>query len=209
MEVYRGYKSKNIFLARRKMNSDAFWKKASVLTSFIFPWNSDAPPNLLFRALHDSRHLYFRFDVIDSSIIVSKESRDKMVVLNSDRVEIFFRSDEDMKFYYGLEMDPEGRVLDYKAEYYRKFDYSWKWKGITVRSDYTVNGYRVWGCIPLKSLEKMNLLKNNSLQVGLFRGKCIQDPGGEISFKWISWAKPESETPDFHIPSAFGRLDLG
>jgi hypothetical protein len=25
---------------------------------------------------------------------------------------------------------------------------------------------------------------------------------------WISWLKPTSETPDFHIPSAFGTLVL-
>lgn len=188
------------------MNFDAFWKKSTALSSFIYPWDEEPPPATIFRALCDKNYFYFRFDVIDTNIIVEKLTNDKMSVLTSDRVEIFFRTGKEMNPYYGLEMDPLGRVLDYKAEYYRNFDYQWKWDGITIRSEYTLNGYRVWGSIPMESLRTLNLLSDNKLQAGLFRGKCIKNPEGEVAFKWISWVRPDSEQPDFHIPSAFGEF---
>jgi hypothetical protein len=208
MQIYQVHTIKKSFFSRKKMNNDSFWQKGKALTSFILPWDKDNPPSTIFRALHDTKNFFFRFDVIDTDIHVNKETNDKMAVLSSDRVEIFFRSDRGMKLYYGLEMDPSGRVMDYKAEYYRKFDYNWKWEGITIRSKYTLNGYRVWGSIPLVSLRNMKLLSDNKIQAGLFRGRCINASPDEPVFKWISWVKPDSETPDFHIPSAFGELKL-
>lgn len=194
----------------RKMNHDPFWKGSNVLTSFSSPWTDAPVPAIIFRAVHDTRYFYFRFDVIDTDIIASrKHLKNKMAVLESDRVEIFFRSDRNMKPYYCLEMDPAGRVLDYKAEYHRNFDYDWSWPDITVRSVYCLNGYKVWGKIPLGMLRSMNLLKDNKIEAGLFRGKCLKTPDGETAFNWISWAKPDSETPDFHVPSAFGKLEMG
>ncbi len=195
-------------MGRTMMNFDPFWTGAEALSSFVYPWDAETVPTTIFRSLHDKRHFYFRFDVIDCDIVVERGTADKMAVLNSDRVEIFFRSNEKMQPYYGLEMDPLGRVLDYKAEFYRKFDYKWRWKGITVRSAFTLNGYRVWGCITLNSLRSLNLISDNRLQAGLFRGKCISHTPAEVSFKWISWIRPHSEQPDFHIPSAFGELIL-
>jgi hypothetical protein len=196
MKIYQVNKIKMDFFSGKKMNLDPFWKSSSALTSFIFPWDDEAPPATIFRALQDRKYFYFRFDVIDTDIYVDKSSGNKMAVLDSDRVEIFFRSGEEMNPYYGLEMDPIGRVLDYKAEYYRKFDYKWTWPAATVRSSYTLNGYRVWGRIPLESLKSLNIFDGSKLEAGLFRGN------------WMSWVKPESETPDFHIPSAFGELRL-
>jgi hypothetical protein len=208
MQNYHVNTIKKSFFSRKKMNNDLFWQKSKPLTDFILPWDNETPPSIIFRALHDTKNLFFRFDVIDTDILVNKETDDKMAVLHSDRVEIFFRSDKDMMLYYGLEMDPLGRVLDYKAEYYRRFDYKWKWEGITIRSRYTLNGYRVWGSIPLESLRNLKLLCDNKIQAGLFRGKCINANPEAPEFKWISWVKPDSETPDFHIPSAFGELKL-
>lgn len=204
MEVFNVHKIKNSFFGRKKMNTDAFWKRSFSLSSFCYPWEQEEPPATIFRALWDRKYFYFRFDVIDTGIIAEKNSSDKMDVLTSDRVEIFFRSDMQMSPYYGLEMDPTGRVLDYKAEHYRKFDYNWKWEGITVRTSYTLNGYRVWGCISLSSLSEMSLIHDNKLEIGLFRGKCFRDRNNQVGFKWISWKKPDSDNPDFHIPSAFG-----
>jgi len=208
MQVYSVHEIKKSFFSRKKMNHDVFWGESRALTEFDYPWEKESPPATIFRALYDTKYLFFRFDVIDTDIHTDKTSDGKMAVAKSDRVEIFFRSDKDMKPYYGLEMDPSNRVLDYKVEFYRNFDYSWSWKGITIRASYTLNGYRVWGCIPLDSLRAMNLLNDNKLQMGLFRGKCILTDENEVAFKWISWIKPESEQPDFHIPSSFGELRL-
>ena len=133
-----------------------------------------------------------------------------MEVVDSDRVEIFFRRDEQLDPYYCLELDPLSRVLDYKAGYYRQFDFEWHWPGLkdlVVNGMFSEPGYAVEGSATLASLSRLGLLQNNILEAGLFRGQCLKLPP-EPEFKWISWAKPESSTPDFHIPSAFGRIVL-
>jgi hypothetical protein len=134
-----------------------------------------------------------------------------MEVVDSDRVEIFFKSDDRLDPYYCLEMDPRGRVLDYRASFYRKFEYNWQWPGsnqLQIKSDYTDQGYTIEGSITMASLKELNLLKNNELQAGLFRGECLKMRDPESTFSWISWIKPESVRPDFHIPSSFGVIKL-
>jgi|WetSurSiteA1Bulk_404760.scaffolds.fasta_scaffold03225_6 hypothetical protein len=166
---------------------------------------------MTFRALWDDLNFYFRFDVTGSGILTFVKDNYKMEVVDSDRVEIFFRADDQLNPYYCLEMDPLGRLLDYKARFYRQFEYDWQWPGsrnISVKSGPTASGYFVEGMITLESLKKLHLLNNNALQAGLFRGQCIRLPDPEAEFRWISWIRPESENPDFHIPSAFGIIKL-
>ena len=50
---------------------------------------------------------------------------------------------------------------------------------------------------------------DNILKAGLYRGEYVTLPNGKIDTKWISWVMPDSEEPDFHIPSSFGILKLG
>jgi len=126
-------------------------------------------------------------------------------------VEIFFRVNSSLNPYYCLEMDPLGRILDYKAVYYRQFDYEWKWPGknqIMVHAIRTDPGYCVEGWLTLDSLRKLSLLQKNTLQTGLFRGQCMGQIGEKRQFRWISWIHPDSEKPDFHIPSSFGIILL-
>ncbi|MCB9014029.1 MAG: endoxylanase [Bacteroidales bacterium] len=208
MKKYSIISHKNSYFTRTRMRKDEFWSGCEVLTDFSYPWHGEPAPSMVFRALHDKRYLFFRFDVIDSEIHIEKSSTDKMAVLESDRVELFFRRDSDMKPYFGLEMDPSGRLLDYKAGFYREFDYSWRWKGIEIQSEYTVNGYCVRGRITLDSLKALELLKKGKIETGIFRGKCLLNESNNKEFKWISWVRPESEKPDFHIPSAFGEIIL-
>lgn len=134
-----------------------------------------------------------------------------MEVVDSDRVEIFFRTGSRLDPYYCIELDPLGRILDYKARYYRQFEYEWQWPGekqLEVVAAYTADGYFVEGSISLSSLKEMDLLHHQVLETGLFRGECLRLPDPESAFNWISWVRPESQHPDFHIPSAFGRIKL-
>lgn len=208
MKNYQLVRCKKNLFGRKRMNSDDFWMEAIPLTDFTSPWSHDTVPPLIFRGMYDNRNFYFRFDVIDNTIITDKITEGKRGVLGSDRVEIFFRSSPDMKPYYCLEMDPLGRVLDYRAEFHRKFEFEWNWRRITVRASFTLNGYRVWGSIPLSVLQEMDLIREGKMQAGLFRGKAIHKDGSSPGFQWFSWILPDSETPDFHIPSAFGELQF-
>ncbi|MCZ4694033.1 endoxylanase [Ancylomarina euxinus] len=187
------------------------WEQANINSDFTFPWEQQTPPKTSFRALYDNEYFYFRFDVEDDNVLTHVKEDHKMEVVDSDRVEIFFRQNDKMNPYYCLEMDARGRVLDYVTRYYRVFDYEWQWPGfdnLSVKASENNEGYIVEGAISLSSLKDLGLLKDNVLEAGLYRGYCMRLPNPEAELRWISWVNPEVEEPDFHIPSSFGKLEL-
>lgn len=190
--------------------SDPLWKNAAALSDFHYPWEKESPPATTFRALHNQTWVYCLFEVTDHQVYIFRDKDDKTEVAASSRAEIFFRIDEKLTPYYCLELDPAGRVFDYKATWYRKFDteWSWPWNQLIVKTHRTKDGYTVEAAVSKASLTELGLLKGNTLQAGLYRGDCVPDSKGERDFKWISWVIPGSETPDFHIPSSFGTLTL-
>lgn len=195
------------------IESENIWRKATLLQDFSLPWKSEKPQETLFRALYDKNYIYLRYDVKDDEILIYSKTGKKDDVMYSDRVEIFFRKNEKLDQYYCLEIDPNGKVLDYSAEYYRKFDFTWSWpkKQLVIKTNIHKNGYRVNVKISLESLRKLGLLNNNRIEAGIFRGDCIKFPtGNEINatIKWISWVDPETKSPDFHVPTSFGVLEL-
>jgi hypothetical protein len=195
----------------RKVIAIPIWEKADTLKDFIYPWSPEIKAGMTFRALWNDRRFYFRFDITGSRILTFTRTNHKMEVVDSDRIEIFLRANNQLNPYYCLEIDPLGRILDYKAKFYRQFDYEWQWPGekeLEVRSAFTAAGYFVEGSISLGSLKELGLLRDQALETGLFRGECLKLPEPESSFNWISWVKPESRHPDFHLPSAFGRIEL-
>ena len=208
------YSVKRIASNQLTLDSEAInpiWEQANINSDFSFPWEDKTPPKTSFRALYDDEFFYFRFDVEDDNVLTHVKEDHKMEVVDSDRVEIFFRQDEKLNPYYCLEMDARGRVLDYVTRYYRDFDYEWQWPGsdnLIVKASENKEGYVVEGAISLSSLKDLGLLKNNVLEAGLYRGYCMQLPNPDAELRWISWVNPEVEEPDFHIPSSFGKLSL-
>lgn len=201
--------SNQLNLDSNSMNS--IWEQANVTTDFSFPWEDKIAPKTSFRALYDNEFLYFRFEVEDDNVLTHVMEDHKMEVVDSDRVEIFFRQNEKLNPYYCLEMDARGRVLDYVTRYYRDFDYEWQWPGsdnLRIKASENNEGYVVEGSIRLSSLKELGLLKNNVLEAGLYRGYCMELPKPQAKLRWISWVRPEVERPDFHIPSSFGKLIL-
>ena len=185
------------------------WSNSNLLTDLISPWR-EAPSNTTFQALWDDHYFYFKFEVLEDNILIYREKDLEEEVVGSERVEIFFRQDEELNPYYCLEMDASGRVFDYKAAHYREFEREWSWPKdqLIVEASQSNGGYTVTGKISLESLEELGLLKDNKLQAGLFRGRCLQAGGGDATFHWISWVHPETEQPDFHVASSFGELVL-
>lgn len=186
------------------------WSKAKQLTDFTYPWEDKRSSTTSFKALHNKDWFYCLFEVQDPDVRVYVDKNDKLEVVNSDRVEIFLRKDEQMTQYYGLELDPNGRVLDYEAEYHRKFNPVWSWPngGLIVKASRTKDGYKVEVAMKKESLRQLGLLNGNKLEAGVFRAECTSLVGDQATMSWISWLTPASDTPDFHIPSAFGTLIL-
>ena len=191
---------------------DVLWNTAEVLTDFQYPWREEEPPATAFRALYDDEHLYFLYRAADPQIITKSEGAGERDVVNSDRVEIFFKKDDRMDPYYSLELDALGRILDTEGRFHRKVDFNWNWPAghLVVRASQDEDGYWVEGSVTWSSLKELGMYDEGgeSLYAGLYRGEYSTKANGETEVKWISWVKPDSDTPDFHIPSSFGRLLL-
>lgn len=207
--TYRVKRINEDFIITGKGDS-RLWDKAGALSDFSYPWENAQPPLTSFRALHSERWLYCLFKVHDDNINIYADKHEKREVVWSDRAEIFFRKDDRLSPYYCLELDPSGRILDYKAMHYRDFDFQWSWPAgeLVVKTHLEPDGYTIEVAISKASLASLELLKDKTLQAGLYRAECVSLKGKDATFKWISWIRPDSETPDFHIASSFGILML-
>ena len=104
-----------------------------------------------------------------------------------DRVELFFAGSyidkpgpDGMEKYYGLEIDPKGRVHDYSIEYYRKFDGKWNMEGLETKATVTDDGYIVEGKIPMKSLQDLKSIMMSCVRVFIVQNFLNQKPLARI-----------------------------
>ena len=186
------------------------WALAECLTKFIFPWEPTPPPCTEFRALWDRETFVFRFDCEDKDIVLGQGETPMDRVLVSDRVEIFLAPSLELKPYFCLEMSPNGDVLDYRATHYREFERDWTCPGLVVNAEVSEGRYRVSGSLPLATLRALNVLKTGAQQfyAGVFRGEFSHEADGSPRPGWMTWIDPQTERPDFHVPSAFGIFEL-
>jgi len=190
--------------------NSSLWEKANCLTDFCSPWKNDSFSKIEFRALWDLDYLYFNFQVFDSEVYIDRKDNSTESICNSDRVELFFRKDEKLSPYYCLEMDVDARILDFEAYPKWNFDYNWKWpKGqLEIQSEKKQNLFIVEGRISVASLKELDLIQNNTIETGVYRAKFSKDEKGEYQPTWISWVNPNTEEPNFHIASSFGKFVL-
>ncbi len=191
------------------LGKDSLWQQANLLQEFVFPWQDRIPPETSFRALYNEKYFYFKFEVADTSLVLWEDSSKNMAVTGSDRVELFFAANDSLKPYFQLEMDPRTWVFDARSNYYRKVDSDWKWEGMQTYCSIFPQGYILEGRIPMDSFETLGLWKDaekSRLLCGIFRAEFVPIRPDSIQHNWISWIIPQSLTPDFHIPSAFGQL---
>lgn len=192
-----------------KITDFSSWDKAAKIDDFSYPWQKEKAPKTIFYSYYDDNYIHFRFVAFGPKPLIFVRNNNKLEVIESERVEIFFRSDDKMNPYYCLEMDPLGRVLDYKAELYRKFQRNWQWpESLMIKTTITNENYSLQGRISLNVLKELNLLKDKEIQIGLYRGHCTKIKKKKGFIKWISWIDSKTKTPDFHVPSSFGLLKL-
>lgn len=186
------------------------WAKALVLTDFVSPWENKKPVKIEFRALWDTKNLFFCFTVFDTKIHIEVKDDSINSIGNSDRVELFFRTDESLNPYYCLEIDPISRIMDFMAHPNKNFNFNWSWpkNDITVKSYINRNNFTVEIAISILSLRDLNLINGNKIDVGIFRAKYYEHENSIFVPTWISWVNPNTESPNFHTPSSFGVLNL-
>ncbi len=186
------------------------WNTANELVDFSSPWNSEKVKKISFRALWDTEFLFFIFKVEDSAIYIDTTDDTIASINNSDRVELFFRTDRNLDPYYCLEIDPTPRIMDFKARPNKQFDFSWNWpaEDIEVKSSIGKTGFVVEGAISIRSLNQFGLIKSGEIEAGIYRAKYNKQENETYEPTWITWVNPATETPNFHIESSFGVLKL-
>jgi hypothetical protein len=192
---------------------DPGWQSAHVLTDFSFPWTKRTPPATEFRALWNGQHLYFRFDVTDTDVVLGEGADAMEKVIGSDRVEIFFSTGPKLNPYYAIEVDPRGEILDYQAKYHRQMNWDWSCDGLVVATSLRDSGYTVEGFIPRSTFAMLDCLHEDEqgyfLCAGLYRAEFSHDAdGGPVIEDWMSWVDPEVASPDFHVPTSLGTIRL-
>lgn len=188
----------------------SMWNEANNLTDFYSPWDDKAVHKIEFKALHNLEKLFFLFKVYDSKTYSHSSENKNDSINNSDRVELFFRTDASLNPYYCLEIDPTSRIMDFKARPAKEFDFTWNWpsKDIKVKSSIEATHFSVEIAITKASLSKLGLLKEGGIETGIYRAKYNQQHDGAYEPTWITWVDPKTDTPNFHIPSSFGKLKL-
>lgn len=190
--------------------SDSLWDKANIITEFKSPWDNEQIARIEFRSLYSKSKLYFSFKVFDSKIHLINDDDSNASINDSDRVELFFRSDLKMSPYYCLEIDPIPRIMDFKALPNKQFDFEWSWPSgeLEVKSNIATDHFIVEGSISLTSLTELGLLNENRIETGIFRAKYNSDSNGSFVPTWITWVDPSTNEPNFHTSSSFGVLHL-
>jgi len=202
--------SQNILLSG--MGDDHLWDHAHKMTDFNSPWDDAPIKEIDFKALWSDSHLYIKFRVADNQVHINNSDSDICTdtIGESDRVELFFRSNDQLDPYYCLEIDPSPRVMDFKAKPNKDFDFDWQWpsEDLQVKSHISETHFTVEISLSLKSLKELDLLKNNVIETGIYRAKYNKQTDGSFEPIWIPWVNPQTETPNFHIASSFGKLEL-
>lgn len=150
----------------------------------------------------DGKDLHILFEVQDSTLVVCAGPTERSVD-PGDRVEVFFSCDDKMSRYYGFEIDPDGKVMDYRNAYYRQFDFNWD-SGIRTRSERTRDGYRIDAAFPLDTLRGWGALPSDgTLRIGLYRADALA-PG---DIRWYTCVDPHTDKPDFHLPASLMQIN--
>ena len=200
---------KDLFVFSGNGNS-YLWDKAETLCDFISAWDNQNICRTEFKSIWDKKNIYFLFIVHDDSIHIETRDNSFESIGKSDRVELFFRTDAGLNPYYCLEIDPTLRIMDFKAYANKEFDFNWNWPktDLRVKSSIEENNFSVEISISIKSLIKLNLIKDGKMEVGIFRAKYIGQENSKYNPIWISWVNPNTEKPNFHTSTSFGILHL-
>lgn len=191
--------------------SEGAWAKAAERDDMFFPWKQSPAPVTVFRAFYSDEYVFFFFEADDEDLVVYSGPGEQSVA-KGDRVELFFSAGLDMDKYFCLEIDPAGRVLDYRASFYRKFDRTWDLEGLITAGQVVPGGYSVEAAIPISWFRNAGISsmeQGSSITAGVFRAEFSNRTSGVVAEDWISWQDPGTRKADFHIPSSLGIFLLG
>ena len=188
-----------------RIKSDAAQNCAGSILSFVNPWGAVCNATELCIE-QDKDFLYFFFDAKSEEIVLVSDFSNKRDIELEDRVELYFSKAPDMHDYYCFEIDAMGRILSYRAHYYRQFDYSWEPPfDLKVVAQISPDGYSVKGRIPMDFLK--DFVHENYIYFGAYRAD-FSKKGDTLIENWQTWKDPKTAYPDFHVPASLGKLTI-
>ena len=158
-----------------------------------------------FECRADADRVYFSFNVWDDNVTAAPVGEPERTLEAYDRVEVFFAATADLsKPYCGIEIDPYGRVLDYRGNYGKGLDYSWNVRTLKVSTRIVEGGYLVKGSIAITELAEFEIDLRNCW-FGAFRADYA--PGGRL-IDWYSFRPSDGRPANFHQPNMFAPAAL-
>ena len=158
-----------------------------------------------FECRADADRVYFSFNVWDDNVTAAPVGEPERTLESYDRVEVFFAATADLsKPYCGIEIDPCGRVLDYRGNYGKGLDYSWNVRTLKVSTRIVEGGYLVKGSIAITELAEFEIDLRNCW-FGAFRADYA--PGGRL-IDWYSFRPSDGRPANFHQPNMFAPVAL-
>ena len=176
----------------------AIWDVVTPVVGFHAPWDG-LDDETSFKCFVTDSLFFFRFDVKEVSLALKDGFTNEMDVEPEDRVEVFFAPAGKLGTYLGAEMDPMGRVLDYRCTYYRKFDYSWNFSTLVCSGEIRQDGYSVAGSVSKAELVEHGVDIDEGFLMGVFRADYR--PDGTVN--WYSIKSTDDKNADFHQPKVF------
>ena len=174
------------------------WGAIAPVEVFHAPWD-DMDDSTSFRCFATDSLFFFRFDVMENTLTLEEGFKDERDVEYEDRVEIFVSPAGKLKTYVGAEIDPMGRVMDYKCTYYRDFDYGWNFETMECSRRMTPSGYSIAGHVSWSELEDLGIDNRKGFLMGAFRADFRPDK----SVNWYSLKLTSDEEADFHQRNVF------
>lgn len=174
------------------------WDAIEPVEVFHAPWDG-LDDSTRFRCFATDSLFFFRFDVVDSTLTLEEGFKDERDVEYEDRAEVFFSPAGKLTTYVGAEIDPMGRVLDYRCTYYRQFDYGWNFKTLVCTHRIVPGGYSIAGSVTRAELEELGVDIGQGFLMGAFRADFRPDR----SVNWYSLKPTSDKQADFHKPEVF------
>lgn len=169
--------------------------------------------NTFFELVRDGADAVFRFVAEDETPCVVPDASNERALEAGDRLEVFLSAREDLgDWYYCLEFDLAGRVLDYRAKFYRQMDYGWECPTLRTKATKRRNVffdrdiYTVEARVAVAELVKLGL-DIDLCPIGVFRADARKS-GEEPA--WYSAVPFPPGKADFHRPQMLrpvGRLN--
>jgi alpha-galactosidase len=188
---------------------DASWTKALPVRVATY-WSCEAAPAgraFEARLLWTDTALYVRFDAAqDEPLVVSEEpdlTKKSVGLWDRDVCEIFIAPDRTGRNkYFEFEIAPTGEWIDLGIEVTpegRKTDFEY-FSGMTSAAKIEKGSVVMAVKIPFKALGETPMAGDVWLG-NLFR--CV---GGGPARGYLAWQPTRTETPNFHVPEAFGEF---